>query len=72
MTESNRVRLLRYMNDNYPIENEVIRQLIFFDDSSKYNDAMTELKDLGYIDNGTSVHYHWLTEDGKRLINDVK
>ena len=64
------VDMLCLFEDHYPIENEVLLKEIFKNNKTFFEITIDELKDLGFIENGMSYHYHWLTEKGKKYLDE--
>lgn len=61
--------MLSLFEDYYPIENEVILDKVFNGDKKFFDTTIGELRDLGFITNGMSYNYHWLTDLGKKQLD---
>lgn len=62
--------MLRLFKDHYPIEDNVILKEVFKNNKNFFDVTFAELEDLGFIENGTSIYYHWLTEKGRDYIEE--
>lgn len=64
------IDMLQLLSDHYPIENNVILKDVCNDNKQLFHITMNELVDLGFIENGTSVNYHWLTDKGRKYLEE--